>query len=123
MNHGNFTQQDHYTVLGVDRKASHDAIREAYLKLVKKHHPDVSNGPESAENFKAIASAWEVGFESPQSFRQAHAFFCGREHQATDTPECRKPACFSLLHAVKHVDTAAPHVTTFCLKPVSSCAV
>lgn len=52
--------QDHYRVLGVDRNATHGTIREAYLRLVKKHHPDVSKGAQSEEQFKAIASAWEV---------------------------------------------------------------
>lgn len=53
-------RQDHYRVLGVARDANHGAIREAYLRLVKKHHPDVSKGAQSEERFKAIASAWEV---------------------------------------------------------------
>lgn len=66
MKDGHYTQ-DHYRVLGVDHKASHDAIREAYLKLAKKHHPDVSNGPQSGEHFKAIVSAWEASLEFPQS--------------------------------------------------------
>ncbi|CAM9106326.1 unnamed protein product [Pylaiella littoralis] len=52
--------QDHYRVLGVARDANHGAIRKAYLKLVKQHHPDVSKGAQSEERFKAIASAWEV---------------------------------------------------------------
>lgn len=52
--------QDHYRVLGVARDAKHSTIREAYLKLVKIHHPDVSKGAESEEKFKAIASAWEA---------------------------------------------------------------
>lgn len=55
--------QDHYRVLGVDRNATHGTIREAYLRLVKKHHPDVSKGAQSEEQFKAIASAWEVRIE------------------------------------------------------------
>lgn len=52
--------QDHYRVLGVARDANHGAIRKAYLKLVKQHHPDVSKGAQSEERFKAIASAWEA---------------------------------------------------------------
>lgn len=52
--------QDHYRVLGVARDANHGTIREAYLRLVKKHHPDVSKGAQSEDQFKAIASAWEA---------------------------------------------------------------
>lgn len=56
--------QDHYRVLGVARDANHGTIREAYLRLVKKHHPDISKGAESEEKFKAIASAWEASHRS-----------------------------------------------------------
>lgn len=55
-----YFSQNHYRVLGVDRDATHKTIREAYLRLVKQHHPDVSKGAQSAETFKAVASAWEV---------------------------------------------------------------
>lgn len=50
-----------YETLGVKRDASEDAIRKAYRKLARKHHPDVNPGNKSAEDkFKAIASAYEV---------------------------------------------------------------
>lgn len=52
--------QDHYRVLRVPRGADQDTIRTAYLRLVKEHHPDVSQKCGSVEKFKAIASAWEV---------------------------------------------------------------
>jgi DnaJ-class molecular chaperone len=50
-----------YETLGVKRDASDDAIRKAYRKLARKHHPDVNPGNKSAEDkFKAISSAYEV---------------------------------------------------------------
>ena len=49
---------DPYKTLGVARDASQEAIRTAYLKLAKKHHPDLNPGDAKAEEaFKAIASA------------------------------------------------------------------
>ena len=36
--------QDYYTKLGVDRNANLDEIKKAYLKQLKKYHPDVYNG-------------------------------------------------------------------------------
>ncbi len=49
---------DPYTTLGVERGASPEAIRAAYRKLAKKHHPDLNPGkPEAAERFKAINAA------------------------------------------------------------------
>ena len=53
--------QDPYEVLGVPRHATEAAIRSAYRKLAKKHHPDLNPGkPEAAERFKAISAANEL---------------------------------------------------------------
>ncbi len=50
-----------YEVLGVPRDAKADAIRSAYRKLARKHHPDVNPGDQKAEErFKKIATAYEV---------------------------------------------------------------
>ncbi len=53
--------EDPYQILGVQRDDSEDAIRSAYRKLAKRYHPDLNPGkPESAERFKAIASAYDL---------------------------------------------------------------
>ena len=49
---------DPYKTLGVPRDATAAAIRTAYLKLAKRHHPDLNPGNAKAEEaFKAAASA------------------------------------------------------------------
>jgi DnaJ-class molecular chaperone len=49
---------DPYKTLGVARDASQDAIRCAYRKLAKAHHPDLNPGDARAEElFKKIAAA------------------------------------------------------------------
>jgi DnaJ-class molecular chaperone len=54
-------KKDLYGVLGVDRSADEDAIRKAYRKLARRHHPDVNPGDASAEErFKAISEAYAV---------------------------------------------------------------
>lgn len=53
--------EDPYVLLGVERDAAPEAIRAAYRKLAKKHHPDLNPGkPEAAERFKAISVANEL---------------------------------------------------------------
>ena len=53
--------RDYYSTLGVDRSASQDAIKRAFRKLARKHHPDVNqNDPEAERRFKAANEAYEV---------------------------------------------------------------
>jgi DnaJ-class molecular chaperone len=53
--------RDPYEVLGVPRGASAAAIKSAYRKLAKKHHPDNNkNDPKSAAAFSEINSANEI---------------------------------------------------------------
>ena len=53
--------RDPYEVLGVPRGASAAAIKSAYRKLAKKHHPDANkNDPKSAARFAELNTANEI---------------------------------------------------------------
>lgn len=56
------TQQkrDYYEVLGVDRSATRDQIKQAYRKLALQHHPDRSKAPDATAKFREIAEAYAV---------------------------------------------------------------
>ncbi|WP_398481555.1 DnaJ C-terminal domain-containing protein [Tardiphaga sp.] len=53
--------RDPYEVLGVQRGASAAAIKSAFRKLAKKHHPDANkDDPKAAERFSEVNSANEI---------------------------------------------------------------
>ncbi len=59
-------EHDYYELLGVARGADDAAIKAAYRKLAKEHHPDRHNGCSDKEaHFKAINEAYDV-LKDPQ---------------------------------------------------------
>jgi molecular chaperone DnaJ len=55
------TKRDLYEVLGVPRDAPPDALKSAYRKLARQHHPDSNpNNPEAEERFKEIGFAYSI---------------------------------------------------------------
>src|SRR3954467_2268730 len=53
--------RDYYEVLGVARDATADAIKKAYRKLARTHHPDVNPGDKTAEGkFKEAQQAYDI---------------------------------------------------------------
>ncbi len=57
---------DFYQVLGLERSANDDDIKQAYRKLALKFHPDKNGGAkESEEQFKLVTEAYDV-LKDPQ---------------------------------------------------------
>ncbi len=52
--------KDYYTILGVARDAAQDQIKQAYRKVARKYHPDISKEPNAESKFKDIGEAYEV---------------------------------------------------------------
>ena len=48
------SKRDYYEVLGVSKDASKQDIRQAYRKLARKYHPDVSKEENAEEKFKEV---------------------------------------------------------------------
>lgn len=58
--------KDYYEILGVPRNATPDQIKNAYRKLARKYHPDVSKEPEAEARFKEMGEAYKV-LKDPES--------------------------------------------------------
>ncbi|MFQ5746275.1 MAG: molecular chaperone DnaJ [Gemmatimonadota bacterium] len=53
--------KNYYQILGVAENASPDAIKKAYRKLAKTHHPDANrDDPKAGERFKEISEAYSI---------------------------------------------------------------
>lgn len=66
---------DYYKILGVDRSASDQEIRQKFRQLAREHHPDRHSGTEKAEaerTFQTLTEALNV-LTNPQRRRQHDA--------------------------------------------------
>ena len=52
--------KDYYKVLGVERTADQDSIKQAFRRLAAKYHPDRNQAKGAEERFKEINEANEV---------------------------------------------------------------
>jgi curved DNA-binding protein len=57
--------KDYYKVMGVARDATEAQIKQAYRKLARKYHPDVSKEKDAEARFKELGEAYEV-LKSPE---------------------------------------------------------
>jgi curved DNA-binding protein len=57
--------KDYYKIMGVARDATDAQIKQAYRKLARKYHPDVSKEKDAEAKFKEVGEAYEV-LKSPE---------------------------------------------------------
>ena len=87
--------KDYYTIMGVPREAKPDDIKQAYRKLSRKYHPDVSKEKNAEARFKELGEAYEVlkdpekraaydqlgaNWKEGQEFRPPPEWNAGAEH-------------------------------------------
>ncbi len=65
--------KDYYTVLEIDHDAGPVEIKQAYRKMAKIYHPDISDSPDAHERFIEITEAYEILMN-----RDLHAYYIHR---------------------------------------------
>lgn len=65
--------KDYYSILGIDRNASEQEIKDAFRSLSKKYHPDISKEPDAEAKFKEINEAYQV-LSDPEKKQQYDMF-------------------------------------------------
>ena len=80
--------KDYYQILGVPRDATQEVIKNAYRKLARKYHPDVSREALAEFRFKEVGEAYKV-LKDPESrleYDQISGFFYTRKAVPPQAP-------------------------------------
>lgn len=89
-----------YDVLGVEREADAGAIRRAYRRLARKHHPDINPDPGSHDAMARINVAFETLID-PLRRREYDAALAGGDEDAAMRATVRKPVHVRLIKRFK----------------------
>lgn len=54
------SERDYYEILGVNKNANADELKNAFRNLARKYHPDINKAPDAEEKFKEINEAYQV---------------------------------------------------------------
>jgi preprotein translocase subunit Sec63 len=82
-------EKDFYAILGVPQDADQAAIKKAYRKLARQHHPDQNAGDAAAEQrFKEVGEAGDAKRKTAL-YKKGEAFAVQRCEKKKDAAICR----------------------------------
>ncbi|MCL2256921.1 MAG: molecular chaperone DnaJ [Candidatus Bathyarchaeota archaeon] len=74
-------KRDYYEVLGVEKNASNDQIKDSYRKLAMQYHPDRNKEVGAEEKFKEISEAYAVLSDAQKRVQYDHLGHAGFDQQ------------------------------------------
>jgi molecular chaperone DnaJ len=77
-------KMDYYEVLGVERDADEEAIRQAFRDLARACHPDVAQAPDAEQRFRELAEAYSVLSKRESRLLYDRYGYRGRGNQGFD---------------------------------------
>lgn len=83
------SSKDYFAILGIHPEASDQIIKQAYRKMARRYHPDVSKIHNATEKFQEISEAFEVLTKHKESYWKA---FC--KHNQT-RPHNRRESSYN----------------------------
>jgi molecular chaperone DnaJ len=75
---------DYYEVLGVERDADEEAIRQAFRALARECHPDIAQAPHAEQRFRELAEAYSVLSKRESRLLYDRYGYRGRGNQGLD---------------------------------------
>ena len=76
-------KRDYYEVLGVQKEANKDQIKDAYRKLAMQYHPDRNKAPDAEDKFKEISEAYAVLSDDQKRVQYDNLGHAGFDQQYT----------------------------------------
>ena len=99
------TLTSYYDVLGVGPNAEAEALRKAYRRLARKHHPDVSTDPRAHENMARINEAFQVLID-PSRRSEYDAQLAGNVDEEETSEPTQKPVVVRLIARLENIACA-----------------
>ncbi|MEO1186851.1 MAG: DnaJ domain-containing protein, partial [Cyanobacteria bacterium J06636_27] len=119
-------QSNHYETLNIDRNASQTEIKQAYRRLVKLFHPDVTQETTDRERIIRINAAYEVlsDTQSRQSYdRQLHYSFQKNNNKRNERTQTAQQQYNKKRNTRRNADEQVEEWLRFVYQPVNNFSI
>lgn len=104
--------KDYYAILGAARNATHDQMKQAYRKVARRYHPDISKESNAESRFKDIGEAYEV-LKDPEKRAAYDRFGAHWQQGLSGDPSSSRERDFEFSGYRESTDKASGHSDFF----------